>query len=190
MEARWSWLRARNGALESVQSVAPPSMETLERRLLLSADLTGSHQLKPLEVGPSEPVVVVDLTRSDDVPAATQSLVLPIDLSASDSAGDLNTSQPNPISIDLDQAQPGEQPATAALSSTSFEQLECAVTIAGPFGSPALLPDDSTDPAVSDQRSIVLDTEGQPIDIRGPPTIGLDSLIAANCDSVNHRLCR
>jgi hypothetical protein len=61
----WGWLRGERGARGETQPPCPPSLEPLEARLLLSADLIGTEIFASLQVSLRECAIDVDVDRQD-----------------------------------------------------------------------------------------------------------------------------
>ena len=101
-EAVWSWLGAKSGTSEEVRTAALLSLETLEPRLLLSADLIGSQSPMSLETPLPGPAILVDVTWADEGQLESPSAILTINVLAVDQTGDTGTTGSDGLLTDND----------------------------------------------------------------------------------------
>jgi hypothetical protein len=82
----WSWIRGQQGTGESVPPQAAPTLEPLEPRILLNADMLGIEPLRTLDVQSCEQVIQVDLNhQSETTDQSDSSLILSYLASAQES---------------------------------------------------------------------------------------------------------
>lgn len=180
-----------------MQPAGPLSLETLEPRLLLSADPIGSQSLMPLETSLSGHAILVDVTGTDEGQPESPSPILTIDLPAADQTEDTGTTRSGGLLTDNDLNDSADQLADEMLGAdvenrlvdenltaplaAAIEQAGCdVVTEVKPSGLHIVLQNGSAGPAVPGQQEIVPDPKALPIEIRGPPAAGSDSLSATN----------
>ena len=205
LEARWSLLGAKIGVVGAndyspVRPAGTPSFEPLEPRLLLSVDPIGSQSLVPLETSLAGHAILVDLTRVDEGQQESLSPILTIDLPASNQTREADATSSDDLPTDANLNESGDLLADetlgadietnlvdenlAGLSEAPLRQAGChVVTQVEPSGSPALLQNDSTGPAVPDQQDIVSGPEILPVGIRGPPAADFQDLSVVSSDS-------
>ncbi len=199
-ESVWSWLGAKSGTSEEVRTRGSLSLETLEPRLLLSADPIGLQSLTPLETPLTSPAIVADLPGADEGQLESSSPILTIDVLAVDRSGDTGTTGLDGFLADNDPddcadeltdnvlgADAGDRPVDenmTAFWAAALGQRGCdVVTVVKPSALPIALQNGSAGPAVPGQQDTIPDPKALPIEIRGPPVAGSDSLSAISLDS-------
>jgi hypothetical protein len=76
----WSWLGVKIGARQKVQPGGSRAFESLEPRLLLSADLAGAQPVLSHDVVPADPAIYVDLDHQDTKKPEELSPILTLDV--------------------------------------------------------------------------------------------------------------
>jgi hypothetical protein len=179
-----SCVGARNGAGERVQPVRPPSLEQLEPRLLLSADLIGTEPPALPGTSASAQAILVSLNQDYEGGQKTDCSLILTYLASVDEANPQQTDVGDgtlPINVE-DANSSGQSPddmappveadtgMTSTLVSTPLSQLEFSIQIAArPEDSAASAQDASACPIPVDGRDTISNTASFPIEARGPP---------------------
>ena len=180
-EGFWSWIRGKQGAAQSVQPHATPSLESLEPRLLLNADFVGIEPLRTLDVQPCEQVIQVDLDHQNETTQdADPSLILtylasseePQEAVASPSDGEQDT-ETTVESLGI----LGDSVVEESIPSESLRQAELGDEIAiDSEESAAPLHEQTACLIPMDGQDDISETDGFPIEARGPPAGSCDAL--------------
>ena len=157
------------------------SLEILEPRLLLDADLIATQPFSCLGIALDEEAVVVDLNRESADSRESDSCVIATFPASSGPASLTEPPDAGSQSATSDLGPAGQDDATGSVLSTPFYQVESSSQAQiEPGISTALCGHESTGSTAGGQRDSLSVSEALPLEARGPPSSGLSRLNAVS----------